>query len=282
MKKAISLILVFVMMLSLCACGKKKTQATDYTTLATQEPTENTLQSTIGETDATQEATEEASVSATVVGSTPTTKPAAASTTAATTVPATKATTAATTAATTKATAVPTTVATTVATTAATTAATTEPATVPTTCNHDYIDGVCSVCGGAQANYKALDSGVWTAAKVVDGKLHMVELTFADAFFDVTYGADIHAADFDANFRNDLLKEYEQNKNALTVIDGVYYYGGSGDGGPITYTVSENAIQVECDGWLKISLERTAGDQLTITKCDEVTALVGIVLTWGK
>ena len=147
---------------------------------------------------------------------------------------------------------------------------------------HNYLDGVCSTCGGAQENYKTLDSGLWSGMQVVNGRLYKVELSFVDLILDVSYGDNIHNSDFDSNFRDQLLQDYEQNKNALTVLDGAYYYIGSGDGGRITYTVSGNMIQVNCDGWISLSFTRTAGNQLTITNCNEATDLLDITLTWSE
>ena len=60
----------------------------------------------------------------------------------------------------------------------------------------NYADGICRVCGGAQENYKQLDTGVWTAEQVVNGRLYTVELTFKDLFFDVSYGDNIYIVFF--------------------------------------------------------------------------------------
>lgn len=145
---------------------------------------------------------------------------------------------------------------------------------------HNYTDGVCGVCGDVQENYKQLDTGKWTGEQVVNGKLFDVELTFKDLFFDAGYGANIHDSSFDASFRDQLLQAYKDNKNALTVIDGVYYYVGSGDGGSITYTVNGDSIRVNCDGWINLSIIRISGNQLKIVQCSEIEGVSGVVLTW--
>ena len=110
--------------------------------------------------------------------------------------------------------------------------------------------------------------------------MYKVKLSFKDLFFSATYGANIHDPDLNPNFRDQLLQAYDQDRNALTVIDGVYYYTGSDDGGSITYTSDISPIQVICDGWINLTIVRTSGNQLTIVQCPEIEGLSGIVLTW--
>lgn len=143
---------------------------------------------------------------------------------------------------------------------------------------HDYVDGTCSVCGGAQEKYKALNSGKWIAQQVVGNFLYAISLDFAENFFDCGYGSDINTLDSD--FRDQLLQAYEQDKNALTVIDGVYYYIGMGDGGSITYTANGNSIEVSCEYGIYLKIERTAGDQLMIVESNIRENPSGILLTW--
>ena len=147
---------------------------------------------------------------------------------------------------------------------------------------HIYISGTCTVCGSPQENYKPLEFGVWTGVQVVNGRLYKLRLSFKDSDFNCSYGNNIHSSTFDPAFRDQLLQDYAQGMKVLTVVDGVYYYAGMGDGGPITYTVDGDSVQVNCDGFIHLSIVRTGADQLTVTASDLLGDPSGIILTWSE
>ena len=109
MKKALSSLLVLVMLLSLCACGKDDTQNIDPSTTPSQATTDNTEEPTDGTTEGTQAPTEEPTTTPTEE---PTTKPTETPTTKPTETPTTK--------------------------------PTETPTTKPTTCSHNYKDATCT------------------------------------------------------------------------------------------------------------------------------------------
>ena len=147
---------------------------------------------------------------------------------------------------------------------------------------HGYTGGKCSVCGSAQAGYRQLDTGVWVAQQVVGTRLYTINLTFKDRYLSAWYGSDIYNPGFDADFRDQLLQEYETSGTGLKLIDGIYYYSGMGDGGEITYTVTGDAVEVNCEGYLHLSLVRTAPDQLTLIQSDMLGEPTGVILTWQE
>lgn len=113
MKKTLSALLVLVLLVGLCACGKNSTQNTDPSTTPTQAPTENTQEVTISTTAATQAPTQETAADLTE-------EPSAAPTAAPTLAPTEEVTA------------------------APTTKATAAPTTVPTACSHSYEDAACT------------------------------------------------------------------------------------------------------------------------------------------
>ena len=147
---------------------------------------------------------------------------------------------------------------------------------------HAYTDGVCGVCGGVQENYKPLESGVWTCKQVVDGMLYDMRLSFKDESFSVGYGDNIHHPNFDPEFRDQMLQEHEQTGDVLDIVDGVYFYVGMGDGGPITYTVNGNEILVDVDGYMQLTITRTDGDKLLITESTVMNNPSDITLVWSE
>ena len=107
---------------------------------------------------------------------------------------------------------------------------------------HAYTEGVCTVCQAEDPTYKPLDTGKWVGQQVINGGLYVVELELDALFFDCSYGDNI--ADFEPDFRDKLIADFANGYPFVYLVDDVYYYTGSGDGGPITYTVNGDIIEV--------------------------------------
>ncbi len=313
MKKTLSMILVFVLLLSLCACGKKDTEATEPTTVPTQAPTENTEETMLAETAETeaptQAPTEEPTALPTVatsvkatVESTPkaTTKATAAPTTKATAAPTTKATVAPTTAPATKPTAAPTTKATVTPTTAPATKPTAAPATVATACSHSYKDatctapktcskcgatsgsaaghsysnGACTVCGTADPNVP-FEGNEWAAYIVKAGTSEQGEVLSEYILRPTQFQGYTH-------------KEYYSNENYSDLKDGsithngkTYYdYWFSSEMNGIAWTDWGDTVTVVFaydSPRITLKLTRTGETQFTVTNSDTASIPVGTV-----
>lgn len=303
MKKALSMILVFVMLLSLCACGKKDTGVTEPTTTPTQTATENTQEATISATDATQTPTQEMTEEPTEEPSVaPTEEPVNTSKT--TAAPTTKATAAPTT----KATAAPATKATVAATTAPATKPATAPATVATTCSHSYKEASCTApktctkCGateGAAAGHSwkaATCAAPKTCAKCGATEGSVVAHNYVNSVCSMCGDTQVVNIPFDGGkWCLDALSGTQLNRMRITASEGTgnlsvsfwgeqqvmagapfnfngknYYDQGFGKGAELTYTESGDTVVVTSsayDGLVtgKLTLKRTAYNQYTIT-----------------
>ena len=143
---------------------------------------------------------------------------------------------------------------------------------------HDYSGGKCKWCDNQQENHQPTYSGMWVAQEVVKGTLYTVRLNMDSGTLSIGYGDDVSS--LDATFRDELINDYYgAKKYDVSIVDGVYYYTGRGDGGKITYTVNGNAISVKCDDYLTLTLERVAENQLTIRNVQGASKdIVGIDL----
>lgn len=309
MKKLLCAILALVMLLSLCACGKKDTGATDLTTAPTQAPTENSEETATTDTVATEVptegATEEPTAAPTVatsekatVGSTP--KATVTPTTKATAVPTTKATVAPTTKATaaptTKATVAPTTKATAAPTTKATVAPTTKPATTPatiaTTCSHSYKDATCtapktcSKCGATEGNAAghSYSNGTCTVCGAADPNVPFENNSWAA--YIVKAGTSEQGEVLSqyilspTDFQGYTHKEYYSNESYFNVNNGSITYNGktyydfwfSSEMNGITWEDNGNTVTVTFaynEPIIELVLTRTGETQFTVTSSND-------------
>ncbi len=209
MKKALSLLLVLVMLLSLCACGKNDTQNIDPSTTPSQATTDNTEESTDGTTETTQAITEEP-----------------------TTTPTTESTNAPTEESTTKPTERPTT-------------KPTETPTTPTACSHSYKDATCTApktctkCGatnGSAAGHSYKDA-TCTAPKtcstcgVTEGKAN------GHSWTDATCIAPTTCNTCGATEGNPTEHKYDSGKCSICGKEDIV--------NPIEYFKNENYMRIE-------------------------------------
>ena len=143
---------------------------------------------------------------------------------------------------------------------------------------HSYAEGVCSRCSQLQENYHPLGTGAWST---LIGNSYSITLSLERHHLELWYGANIDQ--FESDFRDVLISDYQNGYKHVKLIDGKYYYFGAGDGGKITYTVNGNIISVNCEDYIWLTLERIAGDQLKIVAQEGVSSrIVGAVLSWNK
>ena len=264
MKKAISLVLMFALLLSLCACGQNNTQPTNPSTQGTTAGTEGTTEATT-ETPTTPPATEA-----------PTTPPA---TEAPTTPPATEAPTTP-----------PTTEAPTTPPTTCSHSWSDATCTAPKTCSkcgategnaagHSYSNGACSVCGAADPNVPFTDN-TWSAYIVRPSD-----------YGDPEAGGVLSVYNLMATqFQGYAHKDYYANDKYQ---DGTYYDSITYDGKTYyDYWFSSNMNGIEWDDQgdtvtvkfaynapvIEFILTRTGEAQFTVTSSnDEATIPVGTV-----
>ena len=134
----------------------------------------------------------------------------------------------------------------------------------------------------SEPEYRNIDSGVWKMLSYADGRLYDVTIDFRTSNNSVPsimvgYGDDI----------TDELQQWLNWGAPLTEWNGRYYYFGSGDGGEITYTISNNIISLSYESILSLTLKRTSGNQFTILSASAERELiangftVGNIFTWS-
>ena len=116
---------------------------------------------------------------------------------------------------------------------------------------HSFEEDICVICGTERLK------GVWCAEWVANGSLCGMDLYFDEMYLGHFSSKDIDTCD--PAYRDELLQE---ELDAMTRIDGVYYYGASGGDGEIyAYSTNGNTIYVTIYGDDMI-LERISENQL--------------------
>lgn len=132
---------------------------------------------------------------------------------------------------------------------------------------HSFTQGKCARCGTAQPGYKALTSCDWTTAGILPGtnELDVFDLWFTDEDPRIHAGAYNPLDELD----KDLQDMWLENPSDLYAFNGkTYYFGGYGDWRPISYTEQGDTVVISVMEDVvigTITMQRTAGNQYTVT-----------------
>lgn len=284
MKRVLSLLLVLVLLLSLCACGKNDTQNTDPSTNPSQATTDNTEVPTDGTTEGTQAPTEEPTTAPT---ETPTTKPTETPTTKPTETPTTTPTTCSHSYKDATCTA-PKTCSKCGATSGSALGHSYKNATctAPKTCSkcgatsgsaagHSYSNGTCTVCGAADPNVPFTDNE-WVAYIVKAGTSEQGEVLSVYTLKPTKFQGYTHK-DYYSNVN------YSSSNNGSITYDGKTYYDFwfSSSMNGITWDDNGDTVTVKFaydSPVIELVLTRTSETQFTVTSSNDTASIpVGTV-----
>lgn len=134
---------------------------------------------------------------------------------------------------------------------------------------HNYVQGVCSICSEAQPNYRTLLSCGWTAAGLTsDGEeLGVVSLWFYE------WGSEITANYYEPLERLDkAAQDYylkEEPGNLFDFGGKKYYNRGLGVTWDIEYKEQGDVVEITVEEGMTVGIfkmVRTAGNQYTVTE----------------
>lgn len=136
---------------------------------------------------------------------------------------------------------------------------------------HSWSNGACTGCGTADPSFKALTDGAWKCKKISsEGYLTEQTLNFAPTdlyetpMWHVSHTESISG--WDEESKKEMMDMHEKGEITLKEFNGEYFFGAMGDLGSITFTTEGDMIYVTLEYWdSTLTLQRTAGDQLTVT-----------------
>lgn len=170
--------------------------------------------------------------------------------------------------------------------------------TVPKTCSvckatdgaakgHSFAGETCSVCGEADPNFKALNTGCWEYRDYPNGNVVRHTFFFGTTAYWENSWHYYYCQPASAEQVNSAKEEGGIDVEKYRHENGNYYLYGEGDSGETKCNINGNVITVKVYSCV-ITLERTAGNQLTVTAVDGDLLVgsngikVGYVFTWRE